>query len=321
MELDVGLLSEFERCLDPRHPERGRIPTWVLGYGEISTVLEIGGDAGRALAYKRMPIFRSAEEIEGYKRTLDTYCRVLSEEVGIALPASGHASLEVEGGRRVLFIGQEKLKPASVGHKAIHLLPPGDTVRLVRAVLRELRKVWEFNAGGAGVELGIDGQISNWAVDGFDPDMARLPEDPRLVYFDISTPLVRLEGVEQLDPELFLRSAPSFLVWLLRLFFLKGVVERYYDFHLVAVDLVANFYKEQLPGLIPRLVAEVNDFFAGEAGDLKVAPITPKEVKSYYRQDALIWRLYLSMRRTDRFLKTRILRTGYPYILPGKVNR
>ena len=55
-----------------------------------------------------------------------------------------------------------------------------------------------------------------------------------------------MDGVEQLDPELFLRSAPSFLVWLLRLLFLKDVVDRYYDFHLVAVDLIANFYKEQM---------------------------------------------------------------------------
>jgi hypothetical protein len=99
------------------------------------------------------------------------------------------------------------------------------------------------------------------------------------------------------------------------------VMTRYYDFHLVAVDLIANFYKEQLPERIPALVDAANAFFESETPGLDVAPLTVKEIKSYYREDALIWRLYLSMRRTDRFLKTRIRRKGYPYILPGKIKR
>ena len=39
----------------------------------------------------------------------------------------------------------------------------------------------------------------------------------------------RIEGAEQLNAELFLRSAPSFLAWILRLLFLEDVVDRYYD--------------------------------------------------------------------------------------------
>jgi hypothetical protein len=99
------------------------------------------------------------------------------------------------------------------------------------------------------------------------------------------------------------------------------VMTRYYDFHLVVVDLIANFYKEQLPELIAGLIEEANDFFDVEVPGLDVQPITEKEVKSYYREDALIWRLYLSMRRADRFLRTRVTRKGYPYILPGKIKR
>jgi hypothetical protein len=143
----------------------------------------------------------------------------------------------------------------------------------------------------------------------------------RLWYLDTSTPLFRVEGVEQLDPELLLRSAPAFLAWILRWLFVQEVVDRYYDFHLVAVDLVANFYKEQRPELIPMVVETVNEFFAGEAGALGVKPIAEAEVRSYYREDALIWRLYLGMRKVDRFLRRRVLRGEYPYILPGKIKR
>jgi len=200
-------------------------------------------------------------------------------------------------------------------------VPRQDTVRLVRQILRELAKLWRFNAGKGNLELGIDGQISNWSVQGFDPSTRRLPDDIDLIYFDTSTPFLRIAGVEQLDPELFLRSAPSFLVWIMRLLFLEDVMTRYYDFHLVATDLVAQFYKEQLPEYIPELVEMTNDFFANEAADLGVEPISEKEVRSYYREDAIIWRAYLGARRIDRFLQTRLLRRDYPYILPGKIKR
>ena len=46
-----------------------------------------------------------------------------------------------------------------------------------------------------------------------------------------------------------------------------------------------------------------------------------QEVRSYYREDALIWSLYLSMRKVDRFIRRRILRQEYPYILPEKIKR
>jgi len=96
---------------------------------------------------------------------------------------------------------------------------------------------------------------------------------------------------------------------------------RYYDFHLVAVDVIANFYKEQRPDLIPELVDSVNRFFAAEAKELGMAPVTQKEVRSYYKQDAMIWRIYLNLRKLDRFLYTRILHKPYVYILPGKIKR
>ena len=58
---------------------------------------------------------------------------------------------------------------------------------------------------------------------------------------------MRRNGVEQLDTELFLRSAPAFLRWVLRLFVLQDVVERYYDVRRVIVDLVANLTRKGAP--------------------------------------------------------------------------
>jgi len=321
LNIDQALLEEFERHLDPRRPEESEIPARVLGYGEISTVFEIGTDEQKDIAYKRMPIFENNEELVEYEKIFREYIRLLNEEVGLELPPYDYTSLTSDTGRLVMFLAQKKLVAESVGNKAMHLLPPEETMRLARQIFRELKKVWLFNKEQDKYEIGIDGQISNWSIKGFVPDNPRLPDEIELVYFDTSTPLFRVDGVEQLDPELFLRSAPSFMVWLVRWLFLEDVMTRYYDFRLVAIDLVGNFYKEQLPEMIPELVDMANDFFTGEAEELGIAPITIKDVKSYYREDALIWTLYLSMREFDRFLRTKILRKEYPYILPGKIKR
>jgi len=321
LELDLELIEEFERQLDPRRPESGSIPAAILGYGEITTVFEIGNEYQRAIAYKRLPVFRDNNELARYESTFDEYCRLLVEEIGLELVPFGYWSPTEGQGTPVLFLAQEKIEPLSFGHKAIHLLRREDVFRLVLQVLRELSRVWYYNRRGGHIEMGIDGQISNWSIKGLDPSNPRLGEEIELLYFDTSTPLFRIDGEEQLNPELFLRSAPSFLVWLIKLLFLEDVVTRYYDFHLVATDLIANFYKEQMPELIEDLVALANEFFSGEARSLEVKPLSVKEVRSYYREDAFIWRLYLSARKLDRFLRTRLLKREYPYILPKKIRR
>ena len=319
-EAGLQLLLDFERGLDPEHPERSQIPARVLGYGEISTVFAIHMNGLTDLAFKRLPLFEDAGEIEQYHAAYDEYNRLLQEEIGLQLPAHGCVDL-LEGDRPILYIIQQQQSGASIGHKALHVLPEAMVLALIRRALQEMQLVWDFNQRQDRLQVALDGQISNWSIAGFDADSPRVTSETKLTYLDTSTPLFRVNGAEQLDPELFLRSAPSFLAWILRLFFVDDVVNRYSDFHRVAVDLVANFYKEQRPEFVPVIISEINEFFAGEAAALDLEPLTENEVRSYYREDALIWRLYLSMRRIDRTLTTRILGKEYPYILPGPITR
>ncbi len=314
-------MREFERGLDPRHPERSRIPARVLGYGEISTVFEIRAKGMEGYAFKRLPIFKEKAEVEPYLASYLEYNRLLSEEVGISLPPHGYAVFFSPSGRPVFYIIQEQLPALSIGHAVIHRLPDDEVPVLVRSILREAGKVWRFNNAREDLEVAIDGQISNWSITGFDPAEGALDTSSPLLYLDTSTPLFRINGVEQLDPELFLRSAPSFLTWMIRLLFLEDVMTRYYDFRLVTIDLIANLYKEQRASLIPSLVETANAFFAEEAPHLGIDPIDVKDVDSYYREDRLIWSLYLALRKLDRFLRNRLLRMEYPYILPGKIKR
>ncbi len=320
-EVDGDLLRAFERGLDPAHPERSPISAQVLGYGEISTVFAIDAEGLHGLAFKRLPIFETAAEMSAYQVIYKEYNRLLADEVGIRVAPHGYAAFFSETGRPVFYIIQHRLPAESVGHKAMQLLPPQEVPRLFVQALRELHKVWLYNRRQSRVQIAIDGQISNWSIVGFDADHPALGDEIALLYMDTSTPLFRVEGVEQLNPELFLRSAPSFLRWILRLLFLEDVINRYYDPRLVAIDLIANCYKEQRLDLIPDLVKAANEFFATEGADLDVQPLTEKEIADYYREDRLIWSLYLSMRRLDRFLQRRILRREYPYILPGPIKR
>ncbi|HOG46851.1 MAG TPA: DUF6206 family protein [Anaerolineae bacterium] len=308
---DVDLLREFERGLDPRRPERSRIPARILGYGEISTVFEVQAEGMRGLACKRLPIFRDGAEVARYEAVYAEYIRLLTEGIGLTLPPHGHCAFLDDAGRPVFYIVQQQLPYDSIGNRAIHLLPRSEALSLMRRILGELRRVWAFNRRQEHLQVAIDGQISNWSIAG----------PAALLYVDTSTPLYRVAGVEQLDTELFLRSAPSFMAWLLRWLFLKDVVDRYYEPHRVVVDLIANLYKEQRADLIPDVIAAANNFLAGEAAELAVAPIAEREVRDYYREDATIWRLYLAMRKVDRFIRARLLRGRYPYILPDEVKR
>ncbi|MCP4357102.1 MAG: hypothetical protein GY796_03675, partial [Chloroflexi bacterium] len=99
VEIDGRLLQTFERNLDPQNPERNKVPSRVLGYGEISTVFEILQEPFLGLALKRMSIFETAAELTEYLAVYDQYHTLLEEEVGIHLPVQGYVALENDDDR------------------------------------------------------------------------------------------------------------------------------------------------------------------------------------------------------------------------------
>lgn len=305
MKTDRDLLEQFERNLDPQNLNGSRIPATVIGFGEISTIFQIGGDD--RIAYKRMPLFGDRTAAETYALQYRTYCRAL-EEAGLRLPADETVIVEVPGRPVVLYIAQQRMPSARFAHRLVHQFPDDTAGALLARIAENIERVWAYNrTRRPSGELAIDGQLSNWVWPA---------QDAQALYFvDTSTPLFRVDGREQLDPELLLQSAPGFLRWIVRLLFLEDVMNRYYDPRLVYVDLAANLYKEQRPDLIP-LALEV---FNARLEDGQA--LTPREIERYYREDKWIWRLFLAFRRVDRWLKTQLLRKRYEFILPGKIER
>ena len=302
--LNQELLQKFEDELDPQNPTASKIPCKILGYGEISSVLEINHDVD--LAAKRMPLFASETAANKYAQDYQNYCNRL-RTAGLFVPEDTTAIVRGHGDIWVLYILQRQLPPHKFCHKLIHTEKQAFLENMIDRIVGEIEKVWTFNAINAeNVKLAIDGQLSNWVF----------LESGEMAFIDTSTPLMLENGVEALDPELLLQSAPSFMRWLIRWQFLDDVMNRYYEPELVYTDLIANLYKEQCPQLVQPWIDSINQATADHVQDLK-----HKEIEAYYKEDKLIWRLFLGLRKFDRLIKLKVLGQRYEFVLPGKIVR
>ena len=307
MIADESLLYHFEMGLNPQRLKDSAIPAAIIGYGEISAIFQIADHSD--VAFKRLPLFSNRSSAEKYTRQYHDYCDLLSAS-GLHLPEHQTFIIEPPDRPVAVYIAQKLFPPENFAHRLLIEFGPDDTRQLIEMIVTEISKIWCFNRSHhPGVELALDGQLSNWV-------RIEEPHDPVIYYIDTSTPLFRKDGAEQLDPELFLKSAPVFLRWIIRLLFMKDVVNRYYDQRQVYIDLTANLYKEQRPDLIPTVIELTNRWIGSDQ-----PPLTEKDVNEYYREDKLIWTLFLSFRRIDRWLTTRIFRRRYEFILPGKITR
>jgi len=320
MKIDTDILKKLEQSIDTYNPENGEVPIKILGYGEISLVFEIVGDPEQ-IAYKRIPIFDNEKQVKRHIWAYNEYNRILIEEVGLTLPEYDVAWFKDEDDKIQFYCVQEKVISESVGNKVIHEVSEEEINTLILLAMRDMKKVWLYSKNHETINLGLDGQISNFAIIGHDPNNPKIEEDTKLIYFDTSTPMFRKNGIEAMDAELFLKSTPSFLRFLVKAAFLDEVVDRYYDWRLVTLDLIANFFKEQKPELIPELISQVNKFFKQEASEFNMEPITFEEVEKYYKNDKMIWVIFQNARKIDRYIKTKLFKKKYDFYLPGKIKR
>lgn len=305
IEVDTGLIERFENQLDPSIPDAGDIPLTVLGYGEISAVFQIRDEEG--VVFKRLPPFPDRGQVRQYRQAVEEYGRVLTD-LGIRLADTSAIEIRNARGEYILYLAQERFPSGCVGNSLMQSLPAAEGALLLEKVLNALAKVWRKNREDAPhEEVGIDGQISNWAF----------LDEP--VYFDTGTPLLRREGRESLNAEIFLQSMPRLIRGVVRRHFLPEIVDRYYRLRSVLVDLAANFFKEGRQDLVVLAIDAANRFVESEAPG--ISPLNFSEVRSYYRRDAFMWNCLWHLRRVDRFFKIRIMRTRYNFILPGKIRR
>ena len=54
---------------------------------------------------------------------------------------------------------------------------------------------------------------------------------------------------------------------------------------------------------------------------LNIEALTEEYIEKYYREDRLIWSLFLGFGKIDRLLKTRVFGQRYELIMPGRIER
>lgn len=314
MDVNENLLAEFEDLLNPAFPEKSGIIPEILGYGEISTTFSI--PAMPDVALKRMPPFENADQIVAYKKAVCDYTSQLEKVCGIRVAEYAVYDFFTRQNEHIVYVAQPRLETATIGN---HILAAGnrkDLEKMIPAIMEYLGRLYQFNHKNSHhASIGLDGQLSNWSF----PLSGTANRTP--VYFDITTPLLRVNDIEQLDTEIFLKSCPLFLVWLVRWQFLDEVLNRYHDVRMILIDLVANFYKEGRQDLIDGALIIINDFIENKKHAMGFAPLNRAEIDGYYKNDAFLWSLFLMLRQFDRFVKTRIFMQRYNFILPGAINR
>jgi hypothetical protein len=313
-------LQQFEHQLNPQKPEEGSTAVKIIGYGEMSTVIKFDDPDLEGYAFKRMPIFRNADEVKKYNEDYKEYNEVL-QGLGIKVPEYGSLSISGKNNKIVLYLFQKLIPSHCIINKIIHHVDENYSILIFKEILNILRNIYTHNKNAEEnqnlIQIGFDCQLSNWADLNYHPGKKN-PGKLSLLFFDTSTPLLRKSGKEQIDPELFLRICPQSLVWIIRYFFLADVLNRYYDIRLTIIDLIANLFKEKKEDLIEPFIDISNQFLKQILPDF--LPITMKEIRSYYREDALIWKLFLAFRKIERFIRLK-LRKSYDIILPDKIER
>jgi hypothetical protein len=266
----------------------------VVGYGEISSVVA-WPDATGPYACKRLPRFDDAAQLDAYAALFDEYMAELRAS-GVVVHPSHLQTVAQADGQVVAYCVQPVLPAESLAPK---LLRTADDARRRDVLTRVVEHI------GTTVHpmLGIDAQLSNWA----------LPDD-RLVYLDVTTPLLRDDhGKDRLDTELFMASLPAAFRPVVRRFLLGSILDPYYSVRRAALDVTGNLRKEGLAEHVPMAVS-----IANERLDID---LTVDEVEAHYRRDARLWSLLQRARRVDRAWQRHVRRRPYPFLLPGPVDR
>jgi hypothetical protein len=266
----------------------------VLGYGEISAVVK-WTSGGRAWACKRLPTFSGSADADRYSALFEEYLATLQAR-GVSIVPSLLQRRVCADGTVVIYCVQPLL-PA-------HQLAVSVLARSSDAQARVLLEtVHQRIVAAVAPQVGLDGQLSNWVVDG-----------ENVAMLDVTTPLLKdSTGRDRLDMELFLAAVPPPVRPLFRRYVVPSVVDKYHDPRGVTLDLAANLIKE---GLEPHIRP-----FLDIANRRLPRPIDAAEVWRYYSGDARVWTAWQALRRCDRFVRLRLLRRPYPFLLPGRIER
>lgn len=265
----------------------GNLP--VLGFGEISLVVAWPPEQPR-WACKRLPVFSSRDRFDGYASDVAAYLDVLRDR-GVDVVDTDLRAVPAAGGGVAGYCVQPALREDVLLPELLRRAEPAGDHPLLVTVVETVARVVD-------PVVGIDAQVSNWGL-----------VDGRLGYFDVTTPLLRDGGRDQID----LAVLTAMLPWLARpavtRWVAPGILARYHDRRLVLLDIAVNLVRERLAPWVPALIAAARD----HAG----VTLTEAEVRRDYRSEARTWGWLMRARRMDRRWQRAVRRRTYPFLIPA----
>ena len=256
----------------------------VLGYGELTLVLGWPPDKPER-AIKRLPPFRSAHQRDRYADLLKRYVAALEARGIDVVPTD----LRAAGDHAYLV--QPLIERDALLDRVLDRATPETACTLIRALVDHV-------ATATDAEVGLDAQVSNWAV----------TENNTLRCLDVSTPLMRdVHGRDELDLDLFLSIYPAALRPPLKRI-AHSIIAQYHDPRTVLVDVGSNLVKERLDRHLATLVDSANERLS--------EPISAAETHRYFRRDKALWLAMQRLRRADRAWQRHVRHRPYPFLLP-----
>lgn len=285
--LSLQDLSELDRAVERMllTGESGEVR--MLGAGEIACVLD-----WRGRACKRLPPFDDAARAEGYAALVRRYLELL-RAAGVRCVETEVQSCARADGRVSAYVVQPRLGASSLLPARLLRAAPDEALELFRQIVRH---VHDFVTPRAG----LDAQLSNWAVGG-----------GRVVLLDVTTPLLRDErGRELLDTELFVAVLPAAVRGLVRRFYAKSLLDRFFHPRGVLLDLLGNAPNSGL--------ARFREPFLAEANRSLDPPLTMREVRAYHLQEKATWAVLRRCLALEQFWLRRVRRSPHPVLLPSE---
>jgi len=289
---------------------RPELKRQIIEAGEISQVTEIAGSSVVSwrdpvsgglmpVVYKKMPPFVNRADTEEYVKHYRTYNTLLRDQVGIAVPHFDARIVERPSGQVIIYVVQQRVDPASVGHQVLRTISLRAAECLYSLVLREYEKLFRFNLAHAaeGIQLGLDGQIPNWAIAGYGGDPEALTGEEQLLYLDTNVPMIRIHGRDVVSTDMYFQALPGAARWAIkRLKLDEEVMTRYFEMRAVILDFLGNTLVRHREDLVQLFIDMSNTALKGPFAAGGFAPFALKEVRQYYRSDVTIWRFWRSMK-------------------------
>ena len=278
-------LRELDAAVTRTATGRARGELTVLGVGTVTCVVEWRGHACR-----RLPAFHGEARLAAYKDLLERYIGRL-RACGIDVVPTSVESLRRDDGKITVYVVQPRLDAALMLRG---ILRTASTAAAVSYFTRVLDAVEACVTG----EVGLDANVTNWAV-----------QDSRLLFLDVTTPLMRDDsGDDLLDAEVFVAALPAVFRPMARAWFVPGLLDRFFEPRAILLDAIANLEEAGL--------AQFSEPFLLEANARVPEPIEMDEIVAYRRRGALAWGMIRRALLLEQAWQRGVLRTGDPALLP-----